>query len=121
MQTAEGKERPVYSGTWLTTPVPMPNLQLANGAGKGPKIVTLKGPQELSVQAGDGGSETNYSVNPAIVRVLNSLVKNLFARRCDAGFPVTLLLDGRGEIVKIYRGAIRREFSHRRREAIAYV
>ena len=49
-------------------------------------------------------------MNPAVDRVLNSLVKNLFARRRDAGFPVTLLLDGRGEIVKIYRGAIRREF-----------
>ena len=109
-QTAESRERPVYSGTWLTTPVPMPNLQLVHVAGKGPKIATLKGPQELSVQAGDGGSETNYSVNPAVDRVLNSLVKNLFARRRDAGFPVTLLLDGRGEIVKIYRGAIRREF-----------
>ena len=37
-QTAESRERPVYSGTWLTTPVPMPNLQLVHGAGKGPKI-----------------------------------------------------------------------------------
>lgn len=92
--TQPGEDR----GIWLLDPVRMP---LAITAGS-PAAVTIRdGVAEIAV----GRKTSSRSLAPPEQKLLNTVVKNLFAGRKDMTLPVTLLLDGAGRIVKIYRSA----------------
>ncbi len=126
-ESPSGRQAPAaaeipYRGTWLLEPVRMPNLQLTDAAGKArgvfeevlgsPAIVNVNSESQPSVFISTDGNPASagYSASPTTVRLLRTVVKNLFARRRDMALPLTLLLDGQGRIVKIYRGSVRPEW-----------
>ncbi|HUQ93104.1 MAG TPA: FG-GAP-like repeat-containing protein [Bryobacteraceae bacterium] len=107
---APATETGEYRGVWLLEPVRIPALAIAN--------VKRDSAVAVTVSAGTGGQpvaqvsmagETSSAVYPvpaAEIRLLNTLIKNLFARRRDVSLPFTLLQDGTGNIAKIYRGDV---------------
>lgn len=92
-----------YRGTWLLDPVRLP-LPIKTST---PAALTIR---EGVVEVVAGRETTSVAVTPAQLRLLNTVVKNLFARRKDMTLPVTLLVDGERRIVKIYRGEASREW-----------
>ncbi len=99
-----------YRGTWLLEPVEMPRLTLAGVKRGAPAAVTVSaggdGQPVLQVSVGANTKSAVYPAKPADLRLLNVIIKNLFARRTDVVLPLTLLLDEEGRIAKVYRKAI---------------
>lgn len=62
------------------------------------------------IKARSGPEVRFYRATPETIRLLNTIVRNLFARRRDIGIPLTLLLDEQGYIAKVYRGSTRWEW-----------
>lgn len=90
--TQPGEDR----GTWLLDPVRVP-LAIKTGS---PAAVTIRdGVAEVAA----GRETSSLRLAPSEQKLLNTVVKNLFAGRKDMTLPVTLLVDGDRRIVKIYR------------------
>ena len=51
-----------------------------------------------------------YFATDGATSLISSVVKHLFVRRREIGLPLTLLLDETGDIAKIYRGAIQKDW-----------
>ncbi len=103
-----------YRGTWLLEPVRMPTLELTDvkrGSRAAVTIGTGSGGRPVAhVFTGGDADADAHPVPPAELRLLNTVIKNLFARRRDMVLPLTLLLDEDGRIAKIYRGEIGRQW-----------
>lgn len=111
-ETAGGTAAPVvkpaeYRGTWLLEPVRMPVLKVT-----GPAAVTLRagsaGGAVAEISAGRGTSSRPIAAGE--LRLLNTVIRNLFVRRRDIAFPLTVIVDGDGRIAKVYRSGVEREW-----------
>jgi tetratricopeptide (TPR) repeat protein len=126
--TVPGDSAPEARGTWLLEPVPMPRLRLLAAFEGKASVVTLR--------LGDGGQaiaeirsrETSRTqpVAPAELRLVKTVIKNLFARRREPMLPFALLFDEEHRIARVYRGAVAAEIdlgriprSERERAALA--
>ena len=109
-------------GTWLLEPLRIPRVDLLDRQGQKRSPVEdfrgraflLRLPDsgctqcEVSVE-GQAGNGT-YRAAPPAIRLLRTIVKNMFARRRDTGGPLTLLVNAEGYLAKIYREETRREW-----------
>ncbi len=96
-----------YRGTWLLEPVEIPRLTLGGLKRGSPAVVIVSagddGQPAIQVSVGDNPKSAAYPAKPADLRLLNVIIRNLFARRKDVVLPLTLLLDEEGRIAKVYR------------------
>jgi Tfp pilus assembly protein PilF len=115
----EGEELPDNVETWLLSPVTAPDFPrlsafrgkpvLLNFGSTGSKecqddlgvLQRLQGLQSLTVNC-DG---SNQDVRDTVA-IYNLLYRSLFDRHRDLRLPTSLLIDEKGEIVKIYRGPL---------------
>jgi Tfp pilus assembly protein PilF len=106
-------------GAWLLSPVRIPNFELKDRTGKTirlleelhgrPAALTIEDASRIVLLPAAGGAGAAYLATPAAIRLLKTVVSNLFARRRPAVLPLALLLDSDGQLAKIYRGTVSHE------------
>ena len=88
----QGDSYPAVTETWLLAPVPAPDF---SPTGK-PELLQLK----------FDPVNQKMSVSDDVAAVYNILYRYLFERHRDLTLPTSFLIDGQGNIVKVYQGPV---------------
>ena len=131
--TQEVEPLPTHAETWLLSPVSAPEFTLPGAAGKVRTLASLRGQGVLleffsgKLQSGPVLSTDSALISSdlAVIAVncdandsgaasdtaaiYNLLYRYLFDRHRDLTLPTSFLIDNKGEIVKLYQGAVRAE------------
>jgi len=102
-----GEALPARVETWLLSPVAAPAMPPSAARGK-PLLLHFRAPGTADMVRGRDVQVISLAVDEAeeIASTYNILHRHLFDRHRDLVLPTAFLIDGNGEVVKVYQGEI---------------
>jgi tetratricopeptide (TPR) repeat protein len=99
-----GEVLPESVETWLLSPVAAPDFAGTLAALRGKPLLLRFGGEDVQ---GVRSVAIDAAQRPEVAAIYNLLYRYLFDRHRDLVIPTSFLIDGNGDIVKIYRGAVK--------------